>query len=485
MRIKPHQVECLETHEIEAIVDYALHILDEVGMKIENQKMCRHLADHGCKWDGEFRLHFPRALMEGHLQKQRRPKGSPPRPEYVSHGGISGYPIRYVDPYTCKVVRHTARTVADLTRLADFMPNIDGIGSVGVPDDIPPLLRPFWMRFLTWRYAGQTLSNSYVIWDAKLCPFILEFVQTVAALEPQQGGMERWLRAHNYLISPLTYSSVEAEQFVWFWERGLRCDIGNLLSIGGSTPVTLAGAIGMGLAESLALSYLHHAFYGDKGLHLHSGMAPLDMRTGYMPYGRPEQVLTSIAANQICDFLGTDDAPRIHGGTAAKEADMECGLNKCFSAAMQLALYGDISFNFGLRSTDEVSDPRQVVIENEFVNMMKRVQRGFEVSPRTLPLDVVKEVGPGGEFTSHQHTVDHFKDELWLPELFSGIFYEGWATSGSEPLLEKARKKVLEILETYHPRGLKPDTESKLLGLIDGYAGKLGIADYKRPSLPA
>ena len=483
MRLKAQNLDCMTTSEMEAIIEYAIRILDEVGMKIESKAMCEHLAAHGARWDGEFRVHFPRKLIQEHLANGRRPAGRPPQPEYRSGGGISGYPIRYFDPHQCKVVRHTARTVADLTRLADFMPNIDGIGSVGVPDDIPPLLRPFWMRLLTWRYAGQTLSNSYVIWDAKLCPHILEFVQAVAEMEPQQGGMERWLRAHNYLISPLTYSHSEAEQFVWFWSRGHRCDIGNLLSIGGSTPVTLAGAVGMGLAEAIALSVLHKAFYGDKGLHLHSSMSPLDMRSGYMPYGRPEQILTSIASAQICEYLGTDDAPAIHGGTAAKGADIECGLNKGFVAAMQIAMFGDIRFNYGLHSTDEVTDPRQVVIENEFVNMLKRMQKGFEVSERTLPLDVVKEVGPGGTFLDHPHTMDNFRDELWRPELFSGMSWEAFAGGGSEGILERARLKVLHILETYHPRGIKEQTEDKLLGLIDRYAEKLGISDYKRPAL--
>jgi trimethylamine--corrinoid protein Co-methyltransferase len=487
MQFSRQRLRLLNEEEIVRIVEFALGVLDEVGMKIEHAGMCRHLAEHGAEWDGQFRVHFPRRLIEQHLTAERRPAGQEfSQPKYKAEGGISGYPIRYVDPVDLQVKPHTAATVADLTRVADFLPNIDGIGSVGVPSDVPPLLQPFWMRYLTWRYAGQTLSNSYVIWDARLCPYIVEFVQAVAEMEPQQGTLAgRWLRANNYLISPLTYSHAEAEQFAWFWQHGHRCTIGNLLSIGGSTPVTLAGAVGMGLAEAMALSFLHKAFYGDRGLYLHSGMAPLDMRTGYMPYGRPEQLLTSIAASQICDYLGTDDSGGVHFGTAAKGPDIELGLNKAFGAGLNLGLFGDASFSFGLYSTDEVSDPRQVVIENEFVNCMKRVQRGFEVNDQTLPLEVVKEVGPGGEFTSHPHTLEHFRRELWIPELFSGMSYEAWVAKGRPTILDAARKKVLEILADYHPRGIKQETEERLLALIDGYAGKLGVRGYKKPALPA
>ena len=160
MRIVPRRLECMTESEMGAIVEYAIRILDEVGLKIHNAAMCRHLAEHGARWDGGVGVRFPRAQVEDHLARERRPAGQPPRPAYTSAGGISGYPLRYFDFAKNAIVPHTARTVADLTRIADFMPNIEGIGSVGVPSGVPALLRPFWMRFLTWRYCGQTLSKN-------------------------------------------------------------------------------------------------------------------------------------------------------------------------------------------------------------------------------------------------------------------------------------------------------------------------------------
>jgi len=91
MRIQPPRLVCLEEREIQAIVTFALRILEDVGMKIENRRMCEHLAAHGVTWDGEFRVHFPRRLIEGHLEAERRPKDQPPRPVYKAEGGISGY----------------------------------------------------------------------------------------------------------------------------------------------------------------------------------------------------------------------------------------------------------------------------------------------------------------------------------------------------------------------------------------------------------
>ncbi|HUU44031.1 MAG TPA: trimethylamine methyltransferase family protein, partial [Planctomycetota bacterium] len=310
MRFARRRVDFLDEREIRDIVDYALAILDEVGMRIENTRMCERLAEAGAAWDPstslgagrDFGVKFPRGLIETHIETERRHE--PPDDDFYCRGGISSYPLRWVDPVDLEVKLCTVRSVADVTRLCDFLPNIHGIGSVGVPSDVPPLLRPFWMRFIDWRYAGDTLANSYVIWDKRLCPHILEFVEAMIACEPGRGGMERYFRANNYLISPLRYCHEEAEQFMWFHDHGARCTIGNLISIGGTAPVTIAGAIGLGLAETLAISFIMKTFYGDRGLALYTGPAPLDMRTGVMPYGRPEETLAKLAMTQVVEYLG-------------------------------------------------------------------------------------------------------------------------------------------------------------------------------------
>jgi len=484
MRLPTGRLECLSEAEVLAVTDCALRVLDEVGMVIESEPMCRHLAEHGAVWDGRPRLTFPRALMEGYINAQRREDPPDPTGGFSYEGGISGYPLRWLDPADLQVKLHTAHSVADLTRLADHCANITGIGSVGVPSDVPPPLRPLLMRLIAWRYAGQTLSNSYVVWDARLCPHILELVQAVADMEPEQGGMERWLRVSNYMISPLRYARAEAEQFEWFWTRGQPFHVGNLISVGGAAPVTLAGAVALNLAENLALSFLHHAFFAREGLHLSGRAAPLDMRTGNMPYGRPEEALTALALSQIDNYYSGGSGGSAGHGTAAKGLDVEAGLNKGFGAGLQMGLCGRLTWTFGLYSTDEVTDPRFVVIEDEFVGSLRRLARGFEVNDATLAFEAIKDVGPGGSFLGHPHTAEHFREELWQARLFNGQSWEGWLAAGGKSILETAREKVLDILAGYHPRGIRAETEAALLGLIDGAADTLGISDYERPPLP-
>lgn len=486
----------LDEEGVKAVVEFSLRVLEEVGFVIENRRMCERLAAEGLRWDGEFGVKFPADKMsafmdryavdapggetEGGSSDESTEKGR----EVSFFGSVGGYPLRWVDPGDGAVKDQTAVSMADIIRLADFLPNIDAIGSVGVPLDIPPLLQPFYVRYLDWRYAEKTLANTYIIWDTRLCPHIVEFCRTVSEMEPEKGGMERFFRANNYLVSPLKYAREEAGQFMWFQEQGYRCTIGNLISMGGTSPATVAGAVGMGVAEMLAISFIHHVFYGDEGFSATTKIAPLDMRTGFMPYGRPEQALAAVAFNQVAEYLGAGDRTSVGTATGAKGTDFECGLNKGLAAGLDLAFNGKVAWSFGKYSTDEVIDPGMMVIEDEFIEALKRFAGGIEVSEETLPLEVVREVGPGGEFLSHPHTMGSFRKEMWLPKFFSGESIEAWTAAGSPNVLGKARRRVLEVLESYHPRGIREETEEALLGLIGKFADALGVSGYVPPQLP-
>ena len=54
--------------------------------------------------------------------------------------------------------------------------------------------------------------------------------------------------------------------------------------------------------------------------------------------------------------------------------------------------------------------------------------------------------------------------------------------AGRPEILERARDKVLDILASHHPRGIKPETEEALLSLMDKYAAELNLTDYVRPT---
>lgn len=331
MRIRPRGVRCLSEKEIVLILSPALRLLDEVGFRIEHEGMCRRLADAGAQWDGVFQVRFPRRRMEDGLERERQrpPAGRRrtlrPASRFQGTGGIAGSPLRWVDPADGQVKPWTACSMADLVRPADALTTVTSIGTVGVPHDVSTLLQPVAARLINWRYAQRKPSNTSIVWDHRLCPLIIEFSQAAAEAEPLKGGIAALIQAVNFLVSPLRYPREEAAQFMDFVQRGDRLDIDSLPNIGGTAPVTLAGAASLALAERIAISFIPHVFYGDQGFTLATLVAPLDMRTGFMPYGRPEQTLVALAMTEISAYYGGSTVSRQAGGLRPKDRTSRAG----------------------------------------------------------------------------------------------------------------------------------------------------------------
>jgi len=103
-----------------------------------------------------------------------------------------------------------------------------------------------------------------------------------------------------------------------------------------------------------------------------------------------------------------------------------------------------------------------VVICDQIVDMIRRVMQGITVNDDTLAVDVIREVGYGGDYLSHEHTVQHFRQEMFFPKLFARQTIDQWVKNGSKMVHEVAHQRVLEILEKAGPASLPPGADAEL-----------------------
>jgi trimethylamine--corrinoid protein Co-methyltransferase len=99
--------------------------------------------------------------------------------------------------------------------------------------------------------------------------------------------------------------------------------------------------------------------------------------------------------------------------------------------------------------------------------MVKHIVRGIKVDEESLALDVIHNVGPGGNFLAEEHTLKHFREEFWFPKLINRQNYEKWMENGSTSLADRVNKKVLNILQDYQPTPLADDVLEELGEIIN------------------
>ncbi len=97
---------------------------------------------------------------------------------------------------------------------------------------------------------------------------------------------------------------------------------------------------------------------------------------------------------------------------------------------------------------------------------MSRLLEGIDVSPEKLALDVIDEVGPGGNFLTHEHTYKHFKKEQWFPVLGQRIPESQWLAAGGKGVLDLAAERVKRILSKEKQSYISQDTSAAIQEII-------------------
>jgi trimethylamine--corrinoid protein Co-methyltransferase len=105
----------------------------------------------------------------------------------------------------------------------------------------------------------------------------------------------------------------------------------------------------------------------------------------------------------------------------------------------------------------------KVVLDCEAHAHGRAYLRSFEISDDTLALDVIKQVGPGGNFLGERHTVDHFRREFFHRKS-SDPFILDPESKGS--LVDRAKAKVREILSTHQPLPIEESVHEEMARIL-------------------
>ncbi|TGE31714.1 hypothetical protein E4K68_16005 [Desulfosporosinus sp. Sb-LF] len=111
----------------------------------------------------------------------------------------------------------------------------------------------------------------------------------------------------------------------------------------------------------------------------------------------------------------------------------------------------NLIYGAGMLDMGMTFDFAQFVMDNEIFKMIRKVLGGINVSDENMAVDIIKEIGPGGEFVSHQHTFDHFKKEQSHTKLFDRSMRETWVIDGETNLTDRAYAEANFILNNHTP----------------------------------
>lgn len=456
-------MEILSPQDIENIYAAALRLLDQGGAIVENQAMLDRFAQAGARVDlARQRVFFPESMIEEHIRQSRKIDWASREVSFSATAEL--YEGPYMDPEDGRMKDWTLDRLQSTVKVARTLKNLSGVSTLGCPmKDTPVQLQPLYEKLICWKYG---VMGGHAIWDTALCPKIEAMFTLYAESKGKKVG--DFFTGIVFLISPLKLGHVEAAQFMYFQERGLRVRIGYNGALGGGLPVTPAGGLVVQLAEALFISILNRIFFADDTLNLGAAISVLDMSTAAQQYGRPEKSMTNLAMAQIARWLHVPAGGHC-GLSDAKEPGYEAGVQKATSAIFSAMACGHGYIAAGLLGTDEIFSPIQMILDHDFLGSLRWMCRGIDTSPEQIGLETLLEEGPGAALIGTEHTALHFRESLWQPATWSNAMLGTWARHGRKHDVDRARDYFLSIVHNGKPFEycLDEDTENRLMQIID------------------
>jgi trimethylamine--corrinoid protein Co-methyltransferase len=368
-------------------------------------------------------------------------------------------PFEYVQGRPCDHNRRACkRADAQLGAiLCDALPNIDMLSFSSLYSDAPGKIAIRLGHKDTLINCTKPLMHG--TGDFASLKAIAEMAATVV------GGWDELARRPYYVhyaepISPLTHTDDGVAKLLFCVEHGIPVIYTPMTLAGSSAPVTAAGNLVACMAESL--SGLVMAQLKRPGAPFIFGGVPtiIDMTTMIVSYGAPEMSLWSAALTEMAHYLHLPVFSTA-GCTDAVAFDQQAAAESAISCLMAALSGANLVHDVGFTEAANSASLELIVATDEFIGMIGTIMGGVEVTPETLALDVMGQVGPGGNYFGEEHTLRHFR-ENWFPKQLNRQNYDGWTAAGSLSLADKANQRVRSILSEHQPEPLPSDVVAEL-----------------------
>ncbi len=135
----------------------------------------------------------------------------------------------------------------------------------------------------------------------------------------------------------------------------------------------------------------------------------------------------------------------------------------------------NLIYGLGMLELGITFDFAQLVMDNEMAKMIKKAVSGISVTEETLAVDVIKQVGAGGEFVTSDHTFQHFKTAHSQTKLIDRRMRDTWLGLGGKDFTERAYEVAISILENHKPDPLPAGAAEKIREIVEQAEKEYGI----------
>lgn len=472
-------VEMLTPEQLEQIHTASLHILENIGLDFLHEETLAIWQAAGAKvdWATQHAWLDRGLVLEAVAQApaQFTLYARNPAHNLTIGGNHINFATVGAAPYYSDQERgRRPGTLADFQRMVKLAQLCGPIhiveGLLVEPQDIPVVYRNLEKGITLF-----TLSDKVITTAAHGQEVATDYLNLAALVF---GGLETIEQ------KPVILSNVNANSPLRFDERmlsalqvyirhGQPVIITPFILAGAMSPITMAAAIAQQNAEALAGIALTQLINPGCPVVYGGFTTNVDMQSGSPAFGTPEGGMALLVGAQLARYYGLPY--RGSGGlNNAKLPDAQAAYETQMSLWPAVLAQANVVFHSaGWLEAGLVCSLEKFILDVEGLAMMHHFLAGMEITPETLALDAIAEVGPGGHHFGTAHTLSRFREAFYRPIVSDRQNYEAWLEHGGLDAAARAHTIAHQLLNTYQSPSLDPSLAEALQDYVARRKGEM------------
>lgn len=473
-KLTESEFKILNSNEAELIHTATLEVLYEVGIKVESEQAVEIFYSAGAKIEKKKNYHIvkiPSFIIDDCMRCAPRTviyHGRELKDDYHAAPGQIGFSnfsgcVQIIDPETRKVKPSGKKDLETATLVCDYL------------DEIAVAARS--MYATDCGYQSQTLHNyeAMVKNTSKHICIGFEKGANVRKIVDMAiscvGGKDNFTQrpivsASVCPTSPLTLTQQCCQVIMECARSGIGIVIDPMALSGATSCVTLAGTLITHNAE--VMSALTLAQLTTKGTACtYAGCSTImDLRFGFPSIGSPELAIISCGLTKLAQYYQLPSF--VCGGASdSKVPDAQAAYESSLSATLSALSGANIVCGAGCLEMGLTFDLAKLIMDVEQIQRINKILCGIDFTKAKMNLDVIKEVGPGGEFITHNHTFNNMRS-MSKSNLFDRRDRAAWIehTKGKD-LTERAYEEARNIVKTHKPIALPKGASETMKSIIE------------------
>lgn len=139
----------------------------------------------------------------------------------------------------------------------------------------------------------------------------------------------------------------------------------------------------------------------------------------------------------------------------------------------------NIIYGLGMLEMGMTISYSQLLMDAEMAEMMLYSMDGIVVNDETLSVDVIKEIGPRGDFLSHMNTFENMHIQS-KPKLIDRLTRDRWKEAGSLDMEARALEAARKLLAEWQPEPLSEEARKRVRAVINAAERDYGVPESTR-----